>query len=109
MWDTFEEFRALTLIEKNGRDLLKEHLLIMLSFQRIYWKQRVIIKWVKFGDEKSKFYQAKATIKCRNNYVHMLQDEHGTEYTEHHPKAAILWKAFKERLRQSVPQMTPLS
>ena len=33
----------------------------------------------------------------------MLQDKQGTEHTEHHSKAAILWKSFKERLGQSAP------
>ena len=36
IWDMFEEFRELSLMESNGRDMLKEHLLKILSFQRIY-------------------------------------------------------------------------
>ena len=33
MWDFFEEYRMLTDSEHNGREMLKEHLLKMLSFR----------------------------------------------------------------------------
>lgn len=108
MWDLSEEFRDLSLGESNARDMLKEHLLKMLSYQRIYWRQRVTIRLVKFGDENSKFFQAKASIKYRNNFIQTLQDDVGNEYTEHHTKAAIIWKAFKERLVQSTNTSDPL-
>jgi len=69
MWDQFEEYRQLSDTKQNGRDMLKEHLLKLLSFQRIYWRQRATIRWVKFGDENSKKFQAKAIIKYRHNYI----------------------------------------
>lgn len=37
-WDTIEEMRPLSEMEINGRDLLKEHLLKILSCQKIYWR-----------------------------------------------------------------------
>jgi hypothetical protein len=109
MWDFFEEYRVLTDIENNSREMLKEHMLKLLSFQRIYWKQRATIKWVKFGDENSKFFQAKATIKYRHNYIQMLQDNNGIEHTEHFSKAVILWNSFKERLGKTESTSNPLN
>ena len=109
MWDLFEEYRVLADIEQNGRDMLKEHFLKLMSFQRIYWKQRATIKWVKFGDENSKFFQAKATIKFRHNYIQCLYNDQGVEMIEYHEKAAILWNAFKERLGQTGEISDPLN
>lgn len=109
MWDMFEEFRELSLVERNGRDMLKEHFLKILSFQRIYWRQRATIRWVKFGDENSKFFQAKATIKYRHNFIQVLQDDQGNEHCDHHPKVVVLWKAFKERLGQTITTSDPLN
>ena len=38
MWDFLEEFRPLSNIELNGRDILKQHLASILDYQRVYWK-----------------------------------------------------------------------
>lgn len=51
MWDFFEEFIPLSDIESNGKDILKQHLANILEYQRIYWKQRARIRWVKVEDE----------------------------------------------------------
>lgn len=101
MWDMFEESRDLTKMEQNCREIIKEHLLKILSYQRIYWRQRATIRWVKFGDENSKIFQTKDTIKYSHNHISLIQDEFGTEHTDHHAKVALLWKAFKDRLGKS--------
>src|SRR4051812_15728542 len=54
--DLIEEFRDLSLFEWNCRALLKEHLLDLLDSQKIYWRQRGKINWVKLGDESSDFF-----------------------------------------------------
>lgn len=81
----------------------------MLSYQRIYWKQRATVRWVKFGDENSKFFQAKATIKYRRNYISILRDNLGNEHSEHSSKATLLWSAFKDRLGKSVQKRNLLN
>lgn len=102
--DVIEEFRDLSQSEVNGgRDIIKAHLLKLLSHQRIYWKHRATIGWVKFGDEMTKFFKAKATIKHRHNMIAMLQDENGDEHFEHIAKAALPWRDFKARLGTSLP------
>ena len=82
MWDFFEEYRPLTDIEHNGRQILKEHLAKTLEYQRIYWKQRAIIRWVKFENEISHFFKTKATIKFWNNFIINLTDDNGNIFTD---------------------------
>lgn len=99
--DAIEESRALTDVEWNGRVFLKQHVLFLLNLQKIYWQQRATIRWVKFGEANSKYFQAKATIKYRVNHIDCLQDEWGNNFRDHQNKATILWKTFKQRLNTS--------
>jgi hypothetical protein len=99
--DITEEFRPLFLEESNLRDILKSHLLKLLHNQNVYWKQRGKIKWVKLGNENTKFFHTKATINYRHNYIAMLKNDELIEISDHEGKASILWKAFKDRMGQS--------
>lgn len=107
-YDTIEEARDLTIEEANGRNILKAHLENILKHQRLYWKQRATIRQIKVGEANTKYFQAKATIKFRNNCIAMLLDDNGNEHHSHHAKAAILYRAFKERLGTSVSTQNPL-
>jgi hypothetical protein len=93
-----EEYMDLTVHEWNFRIVLQDKYTSLLHQQQIYWKQRGTLKWVKFGDEGSKFFHAIATIRYRRNLITSLQDANGVSHTEHHTKAAILWEAYKDRL-----------
>lgn len=84
-------------------------MLNLLEMQKIYWQQRATIRWVKFGEANSQYFQAKATIKYRVNHIHSLQDEHGNTFRDHSSKANILLKAFKDRLSTSVPTFNLLN
>lgn len=95
--DSIEEFRPLSNEDWNGRYIVSEQYLKLLSSQRIYWRQRATIRWVKLGDENTRFFQAKATIKYRANHITFLLDELGQEVTDHEIKAIVLWRAFKQR------------
>jgi len=66
--------RDLTIVEWNFKHILEDKLLSLLRQQRIYWKQRGTIKWVKLADEDSKFFHANATIRSRKNLITTLQD-----------------------------------
>uniref|UniRef100_A0A453BJN6 Reverse transcriptase domain-containing protein n=1 Tax=Aegilops tauschii subsp. strangulata TaxID=200361 RepID=A0A453BJN6_AEGTS len=107
--DSIEDFRTLTLQEWNGREFLKQHLHTLLERQRVYWQQRATIRWVKFGEANSKYFQAKATIKYKVNHIASLQDDLGNIHREHNAKANILFNAFKKRLNTSVPTFNPLN
>lgn len=80
-----------------------------MHFQKIYWKQRATIINIKFGEANTKKFQAKATIKHRNNFIAVLQDETGVEVQDHPAKAAILYRAFKHSLGQATSSENPLS
>jgi hypothetical protein len=93
-----EEFRDLSLVEWNFRNLLEDKLISLLKQQKAYWKQRGAIKWATLGDASTKFFHAQATTKYRRNLITQLQDEDGLVVTEHDDKANLIWLAFKERL-----------
>jgi hypothetical protein len=77
MLDLFEEARPLSSEEWNLREILKSHVLTLVQNQRTYWKQRGKIKWVKLGNENTKFFHTKATINYRHNFISVLEnDEH---------------------------------
>jgi hypothetical protein len=99
--DGLEEQRPLSLVERNLRKHIKAHLLNLLEAKRMYWKQRSTIRWVKFGDENTKLFQAIATQKFRRNYINQLQLQDGSVAMEHEHKAAVLWNSFKDQLGQS--------
>jgi hypothetical protein len=67
----------------------------------VYWKQRGTIKWVKLGDEGTKFFHANASIRQRRNLITTLKDANDQTYSDHQTKANILWEAFKDRLGTS--------
>lgn len=96
--NTLEESRDITLEEWNFRATVIDQLKSLLSQQRIYWKQRGTIKWVKFRDECTEFFHANASIKNNKNTITMLGGDLGRELFEHEAKAQLISLAFKERL-----------
>jgi len=72
-----------------------------LEQQKIYWRQRGNIRWVKEGDAGTKLFHATATLKHRNNLIAQLQKHNGETVHNHIDKAAVLWETFKERLGHS--------
>jgi exonuclease III len=88
--DIIEEMRTLTLDEWNLRDALKAHIITLLQNQRTYWKQRGKIKWVKLGNENTRFFHTKATINYRHNLISMLKNADQAEICDHDGKAHIL-------------------
>src|SRR3954464_6502909 len=73
-------------------------LLTLLRNQIIYWQQRGKIKWVKFGDESTDFFHAKASINHRNNFIASIQNNDQMDITDDEGKAAILWESVMNRL-----------
>ena len=71
--DALENLRSLTVPENNFRKIIKNHLLRLLEYQNQYWKGRCIVRWVKFGDENTKFFQAMDNDRYRKNNVATLQ------------------------------------
>src|SRR6185503_11895297 len=107
LMEILEEYRDLTLEEWNFKELLGEKLTALLHQQKIYWKQRGTVKWVKFGDASTRFFHSTATIRHRKKMITLLKTEDGTEVFNHNSKAEILWEAYKERLGSSNPVSMP--
>ena len=82
--ETIEEFRDLTVLEWNFKEALTEKLKQLLEQQKIYWRQRGNIRWVKEGDAGTKLFYATATLKHRNNLIGQLQ-KHNGETVHNHP------------------------
>jgi hypothetical protein len=53
---------------------------------------------VLLGGENTKFFDAMATERFRNNAISFLQDSNGNQVSDHEGKAAIFWKVFKDRM-----------
>ena len=99
--DKLEEARPLSTPEKNFRKILKDHLIQLLGFQQQYWRKRCTIRWTKFGDENSKFFQSIATERYRRNYIAALPNADGIEVTSHEAKEKIIFDTYKQRLGSS--------
>lgn len=89
--DGLEDQRRLSIVERNFRKIVKEHLHNMLEAKRIYSKQRSTIRWVKFGDdENTKLFQAMATLSFGRNFIASLTLLGGLVITEHSLKVGAL-------------------
>jgi hypothetical protein len=73
----------------------------LLHQQKIYWKQRGTVKWVKFGDASTKFFHLNATIKHRKKMITTVKNKNEQELYNHDAKADLLWTSYKERLGSS--------
>jgi hypothetical protein len=72
-----------------------------LSNEKLYGlfhQQRGTIKWVKLGDENSKFFHANSSIEHRRNLISTLVDASDSPVHSHSQKADRLWHDFKDRL-----------
>jgi len=106
--DELEEIRPLFLPERNFRFIIQEQLRKLLNYQQIYWKQRYTEKLVKWGDENTKFFHARATERYRHNVISQITASDGRLVVEHSEKAALFWNEFKGRMGISVQsQMIP--
>jgi mannosylglycoprotein endo-beta-mannosidase len=93
--DTLEEQRPLYRAEFNFRQIVKLHLEELLRAECNYWKKRCTIRWIKQGEDNTKFFHAMATEIFRRNTIAVLQDGDGNEVYDHHAMAALLWVEYK--------------
>lgn len=97
-FDNLEERRPLTRPEFNFRKIIKLHLEGLLHLQFIYWKQRCAIRWIKMGEENSKYFQAMATERFRRNTIASLVNEDGIVVSSHSEMAGLLWSSYRDRM-----------
>ncbi|XP_039142274.1 uncharacterized protein LOC120279409 [Dioscorea cayenensis subsp. rotundata] len=67
-----KETRSLTLEENQRQNELLTSLNTLLKQEEIYWRQRSRVKWVKEGDENTKFFHAFANGRRNRNYIPRL-------------------------------------
>lgn len=67
--DKLEDQRQLCIQERNFKKILKKHILTLLKYQNEYWRKRYTMRWVKLGDEDTKFFHAAATERYRINTI----------------------------------------
>lgn len=96
--DKLEEQRVLATQEANFREIIKKEIAKLLKYKNEYWRQRFIVRWVKFGDEPTKFFLASITERYRLNTITSFQDEDGREIVNHAEKAAIPWNTYRDRM-----------
>jgi hypothetical protein len=96
--DVIEQARRLTVPENNFRKILKRHIIRLLSYKQQYWKKRCTERWIKYGDENSKFFHRIATERHRKNAIATITREDGVILSEHEEKANELFQAYKQRL-----------
>jgi mannosylglycoprotein endo-beta-mannosidase len=99
--DTLEEIRPLYKPEFNFRIIIKLHLDDLLMMECNYWRKRCTIRWIKQGEDNTKFFHAIATERFRRNNIAMLRAEDGREVTDHHEMAGLLWSSYKAHMGQS--------
>ena len=59
------------------------------------------MRWTKFGDENSKFFQAVATERYMKNYIATLHTDEGIEVSTHDAKEKVIYETYKQRLGTS--------
>jgi hypothetical protein len=99
--DALEEERPLFTTEWNFRNIVKLHLDELLSAECRYWKKRCTMRWIKQGEENTKFFHAMATERYKRNNIAMLKDEAGNELTDHDQMAGLLWSSYRDRMGHS--------
>jgi mannosylglycoprotein endo-beta-mannosidase len=99
--DNLEEERPLFRTEFNFRQIVKMHLEDLLKAECSYWRKRCTIRWIKQGEDNTKFFHAMATERFRRNNIAMLKGADGIEITNHDQMAGMLWNSYKERMGKS--------
>lgn len=101
--DTLEEKRALYTVEFNFSKIVKLHLDELLLVECNYWRKRCTIRWIKQGEDNTKFFHAMATERYRRNSIALLHDADGNEVSDHQLMAGMLLNEYKGRIGQFEP------
>jgi hypothetical protein len=63
-----------------------------------YWRKICTIRWVKVGEDNTKFFHAMATQRHIRNAISMLTAADGRQVSDHAEMAGLLWSSYKERM-----------
>jgi hypothetical protein len=59
------------------------------------------MRWVKVGEDNTKFFHAMATQRYRRNNIVMLTVDDGRQVLDHEEMADMLWASYKSRMGTS--------
>jgi mannosylglycoprotein endo-beta-mannosidase len=99
--DNLEDQRPLFVTEFNFRKIVKLHLEKLLQIECNYWRKRCTIRWVKVGEDNTKFFHAMATQRNRRNTISMIKTSDGRIVNDHDEIAALLWSSYRDRMGNS--------
>ena len=105
--DVAQESRLLSEDERQLHRFLKNKLLGIAAVDRIKWRQRSRISWVKEGDANTKLFHIRATGRRRKNFISRLSGAAGL-VTKHEDKAQILLSHFNQLMGTHIPAVTDL-
>jgi hypothetical protein len=94
-FDNLEEERGLFIAEENLRKIVKIHYDVLLHSQFLYWKKRCTARWMKLGEENTKYFNSIVTIRHMRNNVVSLTAEDGRIVTDHKEMAALSLNCYK--------------
>lgn len=98
-WDSIDDQRGLSDPQKQLRDLAKQKYEKVTCLEEIKWKQRAKVKWLKEGDNNTRFFHRIASYRRNINYIMSLLDDDGREVEREHLNGHIVsyfMKLFKE-------------
>jgi hypothetical protein len=90
-------FRA----EFNFRWIVKLHLESLLLAECNYSRKRFTIRWIKQGEDNTKFFHAMAMERFRGNTIALLHYVDGNEVSDHESMAGLLWSDYKDKMGRS--------
>lgn len=104
LWlDNLEDLRPLSRPEANFRKIAKLHHEHLLHLQYLYWRKTCTIRYIKVGEENSKFFQAMATERYRKNSIASLLLSDGSVMSDHEEMAKEFLHSFKGRMGTVLP------
>ena len=106
--DVAQEERVLTDEERELWTKLKDKLLGISALDRIRWRQRSRISWIKEGDANTRFFHFRANGRRCKNHIPSLVGASGA-VTEHEEKAKILLKHYTELMGTFTPAAAELN
>jgi hypothetical protein len=101
--DLAQEERELEDYELQLKRQLKASLQGIAAIDRLKWRQRSRLVWIKAADANTKLFHLKANGRRRKNHIPMLRAEN-VEVTNHEAKSEILRSFFCDLLGKEAPR-----
>lgn len=95
---------------ENGEEIKRTESQIdnILIDEKVYWKQRSRVDWLKEGDRNTKFFHSKASARKRKNRISGLEDEQGIWNEEEEEVERLFCEYFKDIFVTTNPSPTQL-